>query len=66
MQVAVGVQSISIKNAWKRGVSHGKGIYGVSYKCSVCGSNMLIDNADERKAAAKLMRDAGWKHGSCG
>lgn len=65
LREAVGVQSISIKNAWKRGVSYGKGIYGVWYKCSVCGGKMLIDSADEKKAAGKLMREAGWKHGSC-
>jgi len=66
LREAVGVQSVSIKNAWKRGVSHGKGIYGVPYKCSVCGGNMIIDTADEKKAAAKLMRESGWECGNCG
>jgi len=65
LREAVGVQSISIKNAWKRGLSYGKGIYGVWYKCSVCGGNILIESADAKKDAAKLMREAGWRHGGC-
>lgn len=66
LREAVGVQGVSIKNAWKRGISHGKGLYGVRYKCSVCGGNILIESNDAKKAAGKLMREAGWMHGNCG
>jgi len=66
LREAVGVQSKSIKNAWNRSHSLAKSIYGVRYKCSVCGGDMIIDTADEKKAAAKLMRESGWKHTSCG
>lgn len=65
LREAVGVQGESIKNAWKRGLSYGKGIYGVWYKCSVCGGNILIQSADAKKDAGKLMREVGWHHGSC-
>ena len=65
LREAVGVQGVSIKNAWKRGVSQGKGLYGVNYKCSVCGGNILLDSHDEKIAAAKYMREHGWKHGDC-
>ncbi len=66
LREAVGVQSKSVKNAWNHGHSLAKSMYGVRYKCSVCGGDMIIDTADEKKAAAKLMREAGWKHTSCG
>jgi len=65
LREAVGVQGESIKNAWKRGVSHGKGLYGVWYKCSVCGGNILIESDNEKKSAAILMREHGWQHGKC-
>ena len=65
LREAVGVQGASIKNVWKRGVSYGKGLYGVNYKCSVCGGNILLESADGKKAAAKYMREHGWKHGDC-
>ena len=65
LREAVGVQSVSIKDAWKRGVSHGKGLYGVSYKCSICGGNMLIESANAKKAAAIYMREHRWHHNSC-
>ncbi len=66
LREAVGVQSKSTKNAWNGGHSVAKSKYGVRYKCSVCGGDMIIDTADEKKAAAKLMRERGWKHSSCG
>ena len=66
LREAVGVQSKSVKNAWNRGYGSAKGNYGVRYKCSVCGGDMIIDTADEKKAAAKFMREHGWKHSNCG
>ena len=66
LREAVGVQSKSVKIARKIGGGLAKSKYGVRYKCSVCGGDMIIDTADEKKAAAKLMREAGWKHVSCG
>ena len=66
LREAVGVQSKSVKIARKIGHGLAKAEYGVWYKCSVCGGNILIDSTDEKKSAAKLMREAGWKHGSCG
>ena len=65
LREAVGVQGISIKNAWKRGVSQGKGLYGVNYKCSVCGGNILLESRDAKQAAARYMREHGWKHSNC-
>ncbi len=65
LREAVGVQSPSIKNAWKRGLSYGKGIYGVWYKCSVCGGNILIESDKAKKAAAIFMREHEWHHNSC-
>ena len=65
LREAVGVQSKSAKSSWKRGYGYARTIYGVWYKCSVCGGSMLIETDDEKKAAARLMREAGWHHGSC-
>jgi hypothetical protein len=66
LREAVGVQSKSVKNAWNRGHSLAKSKYGVWYKCSVCGGNILIESNDAKKDAGKLMREAGWRHSSCG
>ncbi len=66
LREAVGVQSKSIKNAWNRGYGSAKGNYGVRYKCSVCGGNILIESANAKQAAAKYMREHGWKHDKCG
>lgn len=65
LREAVGAQSKSIKNAWNHSRSLAKSIYGVTYKCSVCGGNMLIESNDEKKAAALYMREHGWHHGGC-
>jgi len=65
LREAVGIQSKSIKSAWKRGYGFAKSIYGVPYKCSVCGGNMLIESTDAKKAAARYMREHGWHHGDC-
>ena len=66
LREAVGVQSKSIKSAWTRGLNYGKGIYGVRYKCSVCGGDILIESKEAKKAAAIYMREHGWRHSSCG
>ena len=65
LREAVGAQSKSVKNAWNRGHSLAKSKYGVWYKCSVCGGDMLIVSKDEKKTAGKLMRENGWQHKSC-
>lgn len=65
LREAVGVQSKSTKSAWNRGYNLAKTTYGVWYKCSVCGGSILLDSADEKKAAAKMMREARWRHVSC-
>ena len=66
LREAVGTQSKSVKNTWNRGHSLAKSIYGVHYKCSVCGGNILIESANEKKAAGTFMREHGWHHGKCG
>ena len=66
LREAVGVQSKSIKNAWNRSHSLAKSKYGVNYKCSVCGGNILLESKDAKQAAAKYMREHGWKHSNCG
>ena len=66
LREAVGAQSKSTKNAWNRGYGAAKGNYGVRYKCSVCGGNILIESANAKKAAAIYMREHGWHHNSCG
>ena len=65
LREAVGVQSKSIKNAWNRSRSLAKSIYGVRYKCSVCGGNILIESANAKKAAAIYMREHRWHHSTC-
>ena len=66
LREAVGVQSKSTKTAWNRGFNLAKTQYGVRYKCSVCGGDIIIYSTDEKKHAAKSMRESGWRHASCG
>ena len=66
LREAVGVQSKSVKNAWNRGHSLAKSKYGVRYKCSVCGGNILLEAANAKEAVARYMREHGWHHNSCG
>ena len=65
LREAVDAQSKSTKNAWNRGFGSAKGYYGVTYKCSVCGGNILIESDNAKKAAAIYMREHGWHHGDC-
>ncbi len=65
LREAMDVQSKSTKNAWKQGYALAKVNYGVQYKCYVCGGKILIDSAEQRKAAAIYMREHGWRHGGC-
>ena len=59
LREAVGVQSKSVKIARKIGHGLAKAEYGVRYKCSVCGGDMIIHTTDEKKAAARYMREHG-------
>ena len=65
LREAMGAQSKSVKNAWHRGYGMAKAYYGVRYKCSVCGGNILIESPNAKEAAAKYMREYGWHHGDC-
>lgn len=65
LREAVGVQDKSTKNTWKRGYAMAKGNYGVTYKCSICGGNILLQSGEEKKAAAQYMGEHGWAHTDC-
>ena len=65
LREALKVQAPSAKNAFRTGKNNGKSTYGVSYKCSVCGGTMWILSSEEKKAAARYMRENGWAHGNC-
>ncbi len=59
------VQAPSTERAFKKGIDFGQELYGVSYKCSVCGGTIWIDTPEQKKAAAQLMRENKWRHGGC-
>jgi len=65
LREAVEIQGRSTKKAYATGIAHARNKYAVSYKCSVCGGTILMQNANEQKAAAQYMREHGWAHGSC-
>jgi hypothetical protein len=65
LRVAMKTQRASCERAYRMGEEAGKRLYGVQYKCSVCGGTMWINTPDEKKAAAEYMRDEGWGHGGC-
>lgn len=62
---AVEVQTPSIMNAYTKGYREAKTKYAVTYNCSVCGNAITISTQDEKKAAAKYMKEKGWAHGEC-
>lgn len=65
LREALKIQTPSVKVAYNRGFNVAKKEYGVWYKCSVCGGNLLINTDKEKKAAAGCMREQGWAHGDC-
>ena len=65
LREAVGVQKLSVKSAFMQGYNKAKKTYGIWYKCSVCGGDILLESDEEQKAAAKYMREHGWHHGKC-
>ena len=66
---ALGVQAASAGNAHQKGYTKGyedaKGRYLVTYRCSVCGQIIEMTTANEKAAAAQLMREDKWAHGAC-
>lgn len=66
LREAVGVQGASAGEAFQKGFEAGRKRYGVQYGCAVCGKAILVETAEEKAAAAALMRGAGWGHERCG
>ena len=65
LREALEVQLKSTKQAFVAGRTSGRSIYGVEYKCSVCGGTIWITSEAAKKAAAEFMRKSGWHHGEC-
>ena len=65
LREALKVQSRSTKNAYGKGYRAAKDLYGVEYKCSVCGGNIWITTSRAKRDVAEYMRDRGWAHSNC-
>lgn len=40
-------------------------VHAVSYKCVVCGEEIVVVTDEEKNAIRKYMRDNGWGHRGC-
>lgn len=47
------------------GVNAACNCFGVSYPCSRCGKEMMVDTEEEKTAIRQFMVDSGWAHGEC-
>ena len=65
LREALKQQTPSVKDAYERGCQDGKARWSVSYKCSVCGGNIVVSSEDEKKDIAGYMREHGWHHADC-
>ena len=54
-----------IEEVKKAGFEQGKNIYGVSYRCYVCGKPKLITSLEEKIVAGKFLTEHGWGHDKC-
>ena len=39
--------------------------FGVTYPCSGCGEDIMVDTEEEKKAIRQFMVDNGWHHPDC-
>ena len=65
LREAVGLQAPSAKESFDKGVEIAEENYKIVYKCSVCGGNEEVFGPIEKRAAAKLLTQAGWGHSTC-
>ena len=65
LREALKEQAPSTKRAHQLGYAAAKREFAVSYKCSVCGGNLMVNSLEEKQAIARYMREHGWGHGAC-
>ena len=69
LREAVGGQLARGETAWEFGFEHGHSeaekLYRVNFRCAYCGGSVPLTGAKAKAAAAKLMRENGWRHGEC-
>ena len=51
--------------AFARGFEEAEGLYGVSYRCAVCGQPIRVSGQEAKAAAGKYMTEHGWGHRQC-
>jgi DNA-directed RNA polymerase subunit L len=47
------------------GYDSAKTEFGVTYRCSVCGSMLTVITEKEKKAIVQYMREHPWRHAKC-
>ena len=69
IEEAVEKQEPVIKGVWVRGYEQGEAAaikrYRIIYRCNRCGGTIHAESDDVKKAAARLLREAGWGHTRC-
>ena len=65
LREAVDGQAKSTKKAYDIGYAKAKNEYRVAYRCSVCGGTMEITSLEEKREAARYMRENRWGHTRC-
>lgn len=65
LREAVDKQAPSTLKAYDDGYDDAKRKFAITYKCSICGGNIILSSPKEKEAAMQYMRDHRWGHGEC-
>ena len=65
LREALNKQLPSTGEAYETGYEYAKSEFAVTYKCCICGGNIILSSAEEKTAAAQYMRDHRWAHTEC-
>ena len=53
------------ETGYKKGFQAARSYYQVTYRCNVCGQEVVISSEAAKEAAARFMNEAGWGHAAC-
>lgn len=60
------VREQAYREAYERGYDEAERLYGVKYRCTVCGGHpIVVSSAKEKEVITRYMEEQGWGHGEC-
>jgi len=65
LREAVDKQAPSTMGAYEDGYDDAKREFSLTYKCHICGGNIILSSPKEKEAAAQYMREHRWAHVEC-